>query len=158
LLRAVIWVAMILCQFRCKNPQCHKPIVLPRHTLFQGFAHPDNLPSEIPRVALVCTRCTTVGNYSQADQPECREEHISPSLWEDIESLKCVEESCQALVPLFVEWNGATTYSERCNQMRVWRWTHPLTCAEGHHVPKPPISTAVTNRVSTLPPLLALRG
>ncbi len=124
---------MILCEFLCKN--CRKPIVLPRHMLLQAFVHPDIQPTGIPRVALVCNRCTIVENYSEADLAGSVEGDIVRN-WEDIAELSCVEGTCQFRLPLFVLWNEPTSAKAKSDEMRIWRW-RPLTCEAGHEVRKP---------------------
>jgi hypothetical protein len=126
---------MILCEFLCKNRGCRSPIVLPRYTLLQPSEHREIPPTGIPCVALVCTRCKTVESYSEADLSGSVVGETAPS-WEVVELLKCVEGSCQLLVPLFAKWSEATTAQVRAADILIWRW-HPLACDAGHEVPKP---------------------
>ncbi len=125
----------ILCQFLCKNRSCRRSIVLPQHTLSQAFEHRDIPPTEIPRVALVCARCKTVENYSEADLQGAGEGDTDPT-WGVAELLQCVEGSCQLLLPVFAKWSGTTSVEDRSVDVHIWRWK-PLTCEAGHEVRKP---------------------
>jgi hypothetical protein len=93
--------------------------------LSQEFDHLEFPPTGIPRVALVCNRCKTLENYSEADLEESWEGDTVPS-WVIAESLLCVEGSCQFPVPIFAEWSEATIAQDRCVDLHIWR-CHPLT-------------------------------
>jgi hypothetical protein len=49
--------------------------------------------------------------------------------------LKCEEETCESLLPLFVRWNPATTSEELASETAKWKWDD-LKCPRGHAIRK----------------------
>jgi hypothetical protein len=126
---------MILCEFRCKK--CRKTIVLPRHTLSREFEHRDNPPTDIPPVALVCSHCTTVESYSEADLLGSKEGDTGLR-WVAVGELPCVEENCLFHPTVFADWSEATTAEAQKAHIHTWRWhSFPAVCEAGHEIPKP---------------------
>jgi hypothetical protein len=109
---------------------------LPQQTLLQPFQHLDNPPSDIPHVAIACSRCKTAGTYSEADLEDSAEAEIVPS-WEVVEWLRCVEEICRTPLVLFAEWSATTTETAKALDRAVFRQTSGLQCAYGHQVKLP---------------------
>jgi hypothetical protein len=62
---------------------------------------------------------------------------LSPSWWvQHGPQLKCEEETCESLLPLFVRWNPATTLEALADETARWKWDN-LKCPQGHPILKP---------------------
>lgn len=128
----IIPATMILCRFSCRN--CYEPMLLPLHTILQGFVHRETPPTDVPCIAIMCSQCKTLENYSAADLKESAVAEIGPT-WEVADWLRCVEETCKSPVPVFLEWNESTTLEDRQKDIYALRWK-PLKCDKGHEVRK----------------------
>lgn len=105
---------------------------LPLHTILQGFGHLDNPPKDVPCIALVCSRCTTVENYSAEDRTEAVVSETGPS-WVVVEWLGCEKENCGSPLPLFAELNSTSALERGTPDSKNWRWKS-LHCQNGHTV------------------------
>jgi len=50
--------------------------------------------------------------------------------------LKCDEETCHILLPVFAQWNSATSEEERRGDIATWLWDG-LHCPAGHSISAP---------------------
>jgi hypothetical protein len=62
---------------------------------------------------------------------------LDPSWWVPLEPyLKCEEENCEILLPLFVRWNPAIDQEVHAANTSKWEWAG-LKCPNGHPIRKP---------------------
>jgi hypothetical protein len=126
---------MILNLFQCKR--CLEPIPLPLETLQRTFAYQVHQSMDIYPLAIACSHCMTVESYKEADLKDFGEASNPTPAWDVPEPwLRCGEETCELLQPLFVDLTPATDGETKRAILRLLKWGD-VVCLRGHTVPKP---------------------
>ena len=132
------------CCFHCQ--WCGEQILLPNDRIGAPFGNPTARKIEVRSIATVCLRCKHIGNYSMFRG--CRgfdtrhkivnapnEGKTSLLNW-----LQCIESTCPAKVPLFLNVTGDS--AEMAEEAAGWFW-EGMTCALGHRINKIPLDPTI---------------
>ena len=125
---------MVLNSFSCKS--CGKPILLPLEMLQQIGAYQAHPSMDIYPVAVACNHCMTVETYLAGDLLDFEVTSIPRHNWDVLEPwLKCEKASCEADVPLLVDWNAPSSGATKRAKLRALKWGRTY-CRAGHPIPK----------------------
>ena len=124
-------------------PACGEHIRLPLESLGHMFGNPGLRTIDASFLVFPCPFCKNVEAYSLNDDSPYKRPGYTVMLLIPPEApilnlgwLECEEPSCQARVPLFVEWSETTNEAERIADTETWKWDR-LLCPEGHVIRKP---------------------
>jgi hypothetical protein len=117
-------------------------MLIPAMMIERQFSIPDYQPNHSRAIAAVCLLCKSVDTYF-LDRIHPRHNALYLRVFAvpirdtmDGPMLGCSEEGCEALVPLFAQWNPDATGRERKAEFETWQWGH-LQCPHGHFITKP---------------------
>lgn len=128
------------CCFYCT--WCGHPVLLPNDRIGSPFSNPDARKLDARSIATVCHNCKHIGNYSMFRS--CRGFDTRHKIMHTPHSgntvlltwLHCVESTCTARVPFFVNLEAAAAPEEM--HTAEWLWDE-LTCASGHRIKQVPL-------------------
>jgi hypothetical protein len=128
------------CCFYCA--WCGHPVLLPNDRIGSPFGNPDARKIDVRSIATVCLHCKHIGNYSMFRS--CRGYDTRHKITHSpnrgttalLNWLQCVESTCTARVPLFVNIEDGAGPEEF--QTAEWLWDE-LTCALGHRINQIPL-------------------
>jgi hypothetical protein len=140
------------CCFYCA--WCGHPILLPNDRIGSPFSNPDARKIDARSIATVCHNCKHIGSYSMFRS--CRGFDTRHKIVHTPHSgntvllnwLHCVETTCTARVPFFVNLEVGATPEEI--QTEGWLWDE-LTCASGHRINQVPLDLTTQLPVRSSP-------
>ena len=126
-------VYRLVCQGKCPNPHCARPIVLPHQSPEGMFPGQQSPATGKPSVAFLCTVCGQLFECSREDFPDRRIEMSSPDqqvpvLWRL--EFECVIENCGKQKPIFFAFDAIA--GERAVWRQVVKLLGKVTCGKGH--------------------------
>ena len=108
---------------------CGSTLLLAAQTLERPFTIPEEQPNESFAVGIACSNCKSVRRYflqfRHAENDlldgvrEVEDQNEDTIL---VNTVGCEVDDCKFLLPLFAQWNPATTAEERLADIQTWRW------------------------------------
>lgn len=123
------------CCFYCT--WCGEPILLQHDRMGSPFGFPDARKIDVRSIATVCFGCKHIGSYSMfrgCRGFDTRHKIVQRQMACDpvlLTWLHCVEKTCTARVPLFVNSDRERPLEQ--TEAAEWHWDD-LTCASGHRI------------------------